>query len=96
MDKIRLDMTRHAVRRSQQRGITEEEMEFVMEFGKESHAGKGSYSYWLDQKARLRAKAELGDAGYRRLARRNIYVIASERGTVLTAAHKRARPHRFR
>ena len=95
MDKTRLDMTRHAVKRSQQRGITEEEMEFVIEFGEERYVGEGCYSYSMGKRSRLKAKAELGDKNYRRFAELDVYVIVLPDGAVRTVAHKDDRIRRY-
>jgi len=87
MTDLKQRMTRHAVARSQQRGITEEQMEFVMKYGSKCYVGDGCVSYSMNKKARLRAQRALNINEYRSFAAISIYVVVTDDGTIRTVAH---------
>ena len=84
-----LILSQHAQRRCQQRGIKLEILSVVYGYGKCERTRDG-FSYTMDQRARLRAKRQLGEIAYRRIADKlDLYmVVASDGKTVITAAHR--------
>ncbi len=81
-------LSHHVRVRMQQRGITGDILETILNFGKRSHSG-GAYSYALDKHGRERARKELGEPAFRRIADRlDCYVVVSFDGAILTAAHR--------
>ena len=79
----------HMVVRSQQRGIKEEIVDVLIDFGDPSHTRGGTISYCMNKKSRKRARAELGGAKYRELERwMGCYAVVSPEGTVITLARR--------
>jgi len=87
------DETAHFEARLRQRGVRKEVVDAILEYGS-SHRVRGAESYCMDKRARAKARKALGKKAYARLeSRMNIYIIASDRGSLLTVAH-RLRHHR--
>ena len=80
----------HAERRCQQRGIGEEVICAVYEFGTaiEHH---GSKKYFMDKKGHARARRGMSSDSYKRIADRlNVYLVVN-RSVVVTVARMRSR-----
>lgn len=83
------EITLHAQRRLQQRGIPAEALNLLLDFGQEKHVGRGCTAFAMDHAARWRARQMLGDMAFRRLEPHlNAYVVLAEDGAVVTAAHR--------
>ena len=79
----------HMVVRSQQRGIPEEMVDVLIDFGDSSYTNGGAISYCMSKKSKKRAMAGLGGAKYRELEHwMDCYTVVSPGGTVLTIAHR--------
>ncbi len=84
------DFSNHAKKRFQQRGIAKEVIDTVLRYGRVVNHG-GSKKYYMDKKARWRARNEMGAEEYRRIVDRlNIYVVVAD-ATVVTVAKRRKR-----
>ena len=92
-------ISEHAAQRCQQRGICAEALDAVLAFGSIVDHG-GCKKYYMDRRARQRARNELGDGTYRQIADRlNVYAVVASDGTIVTVARLRKRvrvskPHR--
>ena len=80
------NLTQHAHKRSQQRGIPPFVLGLVTDYGqcKYSH---GAEVYFLDKRGRRNLKRELGKQIYARIEDQlNVYVVLD--GSVITVAHR--------
>lgn len=90
--------SQHAGKRCQQRGIGNDVIDAVLAFGSVLFHG-GSKKYYMDKRARERARREMDATEFRRIADRlNIYLVVSD-ATIVTVANLRTRirvskPHR--
>ena len=55
-------ITKHAEARMQQRGVTLEALDLLLEYGARAHAGKGAEIVYFDKKARERLLKKPGNA----------------------------------
>ncbi|ANI78163.1 DUF4258 domain-containing protein [Sphingobium sp. EP60837] len=79
-------LSKHAALRSQQRSMSPDIIDAVIDFGEERHAGGGCFSYAFTDRTWRRFVAQMG-ADSRRLERaRNAYVVVAENGHVVTTA----------
>lgn len=86
-----IELTRHARTRMQQRGIREDALFFILEYGREMHDHRGCTVFQFDRRARQRAERDLGRERIRRLCHwMNSYVVMAD-GAVITVAHRRRR-----
>lgn len=84
-------LTTHAVIRCRQRGIPDEVVDVLLDYGCERRR-HGATVHFMDRKARRRARADLGDDGFARLADRlGSYLVVADDGAVITAAPRRRR-----
>ena len=91
-------LSEHARKRSQQRGIGTEVIDAVAAYG--TVVGhRGAKKYFMDKKARARARRGLGPAQYRRIADRlDTYIVVAD-ATIITVAKlseriKASKPHK--
>ncbi len=88
-----LAMTAHAERRFAQRGFRRETVETLVAFGRRERS-RGADVYFMDRRARTRAREALGPKRYARLERGlDAYVVVSDVGAIVTLA-KRLRRRR--
>lgn len=89
-------LTRHATRRLQQRGIPGWFLELLVHHGKARHDGHGVVIHTVDQAARRRLLDCLGPKAYASAERYfGVYaVVAADDQAIVTAAH-RTRRHRL-
>ena len=87
-------VTRHARARMQQRGIRFEELEALLDFGREIRAGRGRDLVFFDKRsrARLARSRTIRSAEADRLVRH--YAVVGADGTVVTASHRYRRIQR--
>lgn len=80
--------TRHAQARCQQRGIPPEAVEAILAYGN-ARRHDGADVYYFDKRARSRAEAALGRPRFCRIEKAlDSYVVLSDDGSLLTAAHR--------
>lgn len=81
----------HAQTRLQQRGIREEAVDTLLAYGEHRRRG-GADVYYLSRRARSRVIGAIGTKRYNRLSRSlNSYLVVSDDGCLVTAAHRRRR-----
>lgn len=91
-------LTAHARARMQQRGISPQALEVLLDYGREAHDNRGCRIVRFDKRSRRRVLRELGSERYRRLERYfNAYAIVAADDAVVTVGHwsgssPRARP----
>ena len=92
--------TEHSESRQQQRGIQQEVVDVLLEYGTRQHAkgGQGQYELCMDNRARTRARREIGQKAYAAIeSRLNVYLIVDEAtGCIITVAHRKRRRLRCR
>jgi hypothetical protein len=54
-------ITKHAEARMQQRGVTRESLDLLLEYGARAHAGKGAEIVYFDKKAQERLMKKSGN-----------------------------------
>lgn len=83
--------TAHAQTRLQQRAIPHEAVETLLAYGESCRRG-GADVYFLSKTSRSRAMSALGRERYKRLSRAlDTYLVMSDDGQLITAAHRRHR-----
>lgn len=82
-----LTLSRHAEMRCQQRGIRAEIVDILLAYGRRRFS-HGAEVYFMDKRARARARAELGRAYARIADRLDTYVVVAEDGRLITAAKR--------
>ena len=83
-----LYMTAHAAKRSQQRAIRVEIIDFVLdEADQERHVGGGCRRYWIRQQELARLRKAGRDTSLLERASNIVVIIHPEHGAVITAMH---------
>ena len=81
-------MTAHAAKRSQQRAIRVEIIDFVLdEADQERHVGGGCRSYWISQQELARLRKAGRDSALLERATNIVVIVHPEDGAVITAMH---------
>ena len=81
--------TNHAKARCQQRGIRSEVVDALISFG-ECKRHRGGDVYYMDRKARARARGSLNTTNYKRVVDQlDTYVVMADDGSIITAAKRR-------
>lgn len=90
-----LSLTRHAAKRTQQRGIPGWFLALLVEHGRSRHDGHGAVIKTIDHATRRRLKATLSRPQY--VAAESYFdvyaVVATEDCAIVTAAHRTRRKH---
>ena len=93
---LRSDLSTHARRRMQQRGLSAAALDALLDFGRIARAGRGRELVFFDRKARERlARAKALAAGESTRVC-NSYAIVGSDGTVVTVGHRFRRVQRDR
>lgn len=79
-------LSKHAALRSQQRSMSLDIIDAVIDFGQERHAGGGCFSYAFTERTWRLFVAQMGSDSPQLERARNAYVIVAENGLVVTAA----------
>lgn len=79
-------LSKHAALRSQQRSMSPDIIDAVIDFGQERHASGGCYSYAFTDRTWRRFVEQMGSDARRLQRARNAYVIVAENGLVVTTA----------
>ncbi|MGO7358872.1 hypothetical protein [Rhizobium ruizarguesonis] len=83
-----MTQTTHFETRMRQRGVRNEVVNAILEYGRCSRV-RGADSYYMDRSSRMRARDELGAKTYARLEPQlDLYVVASDDGSLVTVAHR--------
>ena len=86
-----MHVTAHARARLQQRAIPPAAVEAIMAYGRNGRH-YGADVYFLDRAARSRLSTAIGRSAYSRLERAlDTYLVVSDDGALITAAHRRSR-----
>lgn len=86
-----MEMTHHAERRMQQRGIPLAAVDAILSYGRRRRHD-GADVYYLDRKARGRMAHAMGAKSYCKIERSlNSYLVVSDDGAIITAAHRLGR-----
>jgi hypothetical protein len=85
----RIQMTRHAEKRAQQRGFRGDAVQLIRTFGDRAHDGQGAVRYSMTDRAMKRVVRSIGrtqqiDA----LAGAYVVVAAEDETTVITVSHR--------
>ena len=87
-----LTLTKHARARFQQRGISQDVLIELIDFGEEIHDHRGGSVVYFDQRARDRLRRNRGGEEYRRLeSHLNAYAVIGREGQVVTVGHRTRR-----
>lgn len=82
-------MTTHARRRAQQRAVPTWLLELLEQFGSARRAFYDAEVLMFDRKARARIRTELGCEALKRIDPfKNVYMVISDEGAVVTVARK--------
>lgn len=83
-----MGLTKHAKHRMRQRGISTEAVDAILAYGmRQRH--RGADIYYLDKKSRRRLAGAFGRERYSKLERAlDSYVVVSDDGAIVTAAHR--------
>lgn len=83
--------TAHARARLQQRAIPDEAVDVLLAYG-EHRRRKGADVYFLTKSGRQRCQVAVGKEAYSRLSRAlDTYLVMSDDGQLITAAHRQQR-----
>lgn len=82
-------LTDHARARMQQRGISPQALEALLDFGREAHDHRGCRVLLFDKRARRRAERALGAEGFRRIERHlGTYAVVAPDNAIVTVGHR--------
>ena len=88
-------MTQHAAVRMQQRGIKENTLDCLFEFGTKMHDRRGCIIVFFDKQARKRLKENSHSKQPKLIeSQMDAYAVVSVRGEVLTVGHRIKRINR--
>lgn len=90
------EMSDHARVRMQQRGIPNDIIEQLIDFGRVTHDHHGGQIVWFDRASRKRLQREYGKAFYRIIEKHlDAYAVLDREGVVVTVGHRfrRIRKH---
>jgi hypothetical protein len=84
-----MNLTRHAQKRMQQRGINLQAIDYVLTYGREIHDHHGSCIVWLDKRCREKIGHAEGNKVIRSLHKHlNAYVVVDSDGWIITVGHR--------
>ena len=90
-----LAFTQHARTRLQQRGISQDIVSELLDFGHEVHDHHGSSIVYFNRQARERLRLTRGDDMYKRLeSHLNAYAVIGRQGQIVTVGHRTRRVNR--
>jgi len=85
-------LTNHARIRMQQRGIPDGAVDLLLDYGRETRAGKGRRIVSFDKRSRRRILRELGQEVLRRIERySDAYAVVGTDDAVVTVGHRQRR-----
>jgi hypothetical protein len=85
-------LTDHARIRMQQRGIPHGAVDLLLDYGRETRAGKGGRIVSFDKRSRRRVIRELGREALRLIERyRDAYAVVGADDAIVTVGHRQRR-----
>lgn len=82
-------MTRHAQVRMQQRGITMQTLESLLDCGAVAYDHRGATIVYFDRKAKSRVQRIAGRQAYRAMEKQlNVYAVVAHDGAVVTVGRR--------
>lgn len=82
-------LSRHAEARSQQRGITLNLIDLLLDFGQERHVGHGATVLSFPKRARERLRRDLPRKIYASISSKlDVYAVIGDRGNIMTLGHR--------
>ena len=88
-------LTQHAATRMQQRGIKEQTLECLFEFGSKVNDHRGGVVVFFDKQSRKRMSNDLDKKVIRHMdSQMDTYAVISEHGKVITVGHRTKRINR--
>jgi hypothetical protein len=88
MSRVKREMSRHAQKRSQQRGLAAETVDLLLAFGEREHDNHGGVLYRMTERALNKLQRVVGRS-QRVDALAGVYVVMSaDEQTVITLAHQ--------
>jgi len=82
------EMSRHAQKRSQQRGLGEDQVPIITAYGETEHDGRGGIRYLMTDKAMARLMRALGRNQCIDGLAGAYVVLSADDGTVITVGHR--------
>ena len=89
------NLTHHAAKRLQQRGIQEEVLTLLFEYGKQAYDHRGTRTLYFDKRARERVTKEVSFDELKHLRKVfGTYAVVDGEDCVVTVGHRTQRIHR--
>ena len=89
------DFTHHARVRMQQRGISDEALDLLMQYGRSAHNHHGQVLVYMDGRIRKAALSACGRAAGKTIDRvKGLYAVLGRNGLVITVGHRYRRIRR--
>lgn len=86
---MNIEMTNHAAVRKQQRGISADVLECLLQFGKVCHDNHGGEVIHFNKRAKQRCRTAIGSDRFRRLdGHLDVYAVRGLDGAILTVGHR--------
>lgn len=82
------DLSRHAQKRAQQRGLSQDQAPIIMAYGEPEHDGHGGIRYLMTDKAMARLVRALGRNQCIDGLAGAYVVVSADDGTVITVGHR--------
>lgn len=82
------DMSRHAQKRAQQRGLSQDQVPIIMAYGEPKHDGRGGIRYLMTDKAMTRLVRALGRNQCIDGLAGAYVVVSADDSTVITISHR--------
>ena len=84
--------TYHSTARCQQRGISSDAVDAIINFGEWKYVNGGAKSYYMNKRTRKKAEASLGKAKYKKIeSQLDCFAIVSGGQIAITVAHRLGR-----
>jgi hypothetical protein len=82
-------LSQHACTRMQQRGISQDALCRLLDYGREAHGHDGSVTVYFDKEARRRLERDAGTETRKQLTRlARLYAVLGGDGGVVTVGHR--------
>jgi hypothetical protein len=85
----KIELSQHAKKRGQQRGITSESVKLIIAFGEQTYDGKGGIRLTMTERAMIRLERTFGfSKKIQALAGDYVVIDANNNETVITVSHR--------